>query len=87
MDMSYYEDNIWNAVSVGDDSDMIAAITDGIAVAYYMKKPNQLVLIIESTLTSNMQYVCKRFATTYSLRKKQIIVEKNQKNGNIPLQV
>ena len=62
-----YEDAIRNAVSVGGDSDTIAAITGGIALAYYKEMPDKLVETIEEKLTPDMQDVCKRFATEYSL--------------------
>ena len=39
-----------------------AAITGGIAVAYYKEMPDQLVSAIEATLTPDMEDVCKRFA-------------------------
>ncbi len=61
-----YEDAIRNAVSVGGDSDTIAAITGGIAVAYYKEMPDQLVSAIEANLTPDMEDVCKRFAMDYS---------------------
>ena len=56
-----YEDAIRNAVS-GGDSDTIAAITGGIAVAYYKEMPDELVSAIEATLTPDMADVCNRFA-------------------------
>ena len=61
-----YEDAIRNAVSVGGDSDTIAAITGGIAVAYYKEMPDELVSAIEATLTPDMEDVCKRFCMAYS---------------------
>ena len=60
-----YEDAIRNAVSVGGDSDTIAAITGGIAVAYYKEMPERLVEAIENNLTPDMQDVCERFAKAY----------------------
>ena len=61
-----YEDAIRNAVSVGGDSDTIAAITGGIALAYYKEMPDKLVSAIEDSLTPDMEDVCKRFAVAYS---------------------
>ncbi len=62
-----YEDAIRNAISVGGDSDTIAAITGGIALAYYKEMPERLVEAIENQLTPDMQDVCERFTLTYSL--------------------
>ncbi len=62
-----YEDAIRNAVSVGGDSDTIAAITGGIAVAYYKEMPDELVSAIEDNLTPDMEDVCKRFGKDYDL--------------------
>ena len=61
-----YEDAIRNAVSVGGDSDTIAAITGGIALAYYKEMPDKLVEAIENHLTPDMQDVCKRFGMACS---------------------
>ena len=62
-----YEDAIRNAISVGGDSDTIAAITGGIALAYYKEMPDKLVEAIENHLTPDMEDVCKRFAVGYPL--------------------
>ena len=62
-----YEDAIRNAISVGGDSDTIAAIAGGIAVAYYKEMPDKLVEAIENDLTPDMEDVCKRFAVDYPL--------------------
>ena len=62
-----YEDAIRNAISVGGDSDTIAAITGGIALAYYKEMPDKLVEAIENHLTPDMQDVCQYFAVEYSL--------------------
>ncbi len=62
-----YEDAIRNAVSVGGDSDTNAAITGGIAVAYYKEMPDELVSAIEDNLTPDMEDVCKRFGKDYDL--------------------
>ena len=67
LESSCYEDAIHNAVSVGGDSDTIAAITGGIAVAYYKEMPDQLVSAIEADLTPDMEDVCKRFAEDHGL--------------------
>ena len=62
-----YEDAIRNAISVGGDSDTIAAIAGGIALAYYKEVPAQLVDAIEENLTPDMQDVCTRFADAFPL--------------------
>ena len=62
-----YEDAIRNAISVGGDSDTIAAITGGIALAYYKEMPERLVEAIEGKLTSDMREVCETFAQRYPL--------------------
>ena len=62
-----YEDAIRNAISVGGDSDTIAAITGGIALAYYKEMPGQLSEAIEAKLTSDMKDICEKFARDYPL--------------------
>ena len=62
-----YEDAIRNAISVGGDSDTIAAITGGISLAYYKEMPDRLVNAIEERLTQDMQDVCKRFVKDFRL--------------------
>ena len=65
LESESYEDAIRNAISVGGDSDTIAAITGGIALAYYKEMPDRLVEAIDNHLTPDMQDVCKRFAMAY----------------------
>ena len=65
LESKSYEDAIRNAISVGGDSDTIAAITGGIALAYYKEMPDKLVEAIDNHLTPDMQDVCKRFAMAY----------------------
>ena len=62
-----YEDAIRNAVSLGGDSDTIAAITGGIALAYYREMPERLVEAIEARLTPDMREVCEAFGGRYPL--------------------
>ena len=62
-----YEDAIRNAISVGGDSDTIAAITGGIALAYYREMPECLIAAIESNMTADMEDVCNRFWTRFAL--------------------
>ncbi len=65
LEATSYEDAIRNAVSVGGDTDTIGAITGGIAIAFFKEMPDTLVAEIERRLLSDMQEVCKRFATFY----------------------
>lgn len=62
-----YEDAIRNAISVGGDSDTIAAITGGVALAYYKEMPEELIGAIEKKLTADMKIVCDQFARNYPL--------------------
>ncbi len=62
-----YEDAIRNAVSVGGDSDTIAAITGGVALAYYHEMPARLVTAIEARLQEDMRIVCQEFAKKFPL--------------------
>lgn len=57
-----YEDAVRNAISIGGDSDTIAAITGGIALAFYGNMPEAVVLEIESRLPPDMKELCDRFA-------------------------
>ena len=67
LESDSYEDAIRNAISVGGDSDTIAAITGGIALAYYNEMPDKLVEAIENNLTPDMEDVCKRFTMAYGM--------------------
>ncbi|MBO4345336.1 MAG: ADP-ribosylglycohydrolase family protein, partial [Victivallales bacterium] len=62
-----YEDAIRNAISVGGDSDTVAAITGGIALAFYKEMPDGLTDAIEAKLSPDMQDVCRRFGEAYPL--------------------
>ena len=62
-----YEDAIRNAISVGGDSDTVAAITGGIALAFYKEMPDGLTEAIEAKLSPDMQDVCRRFGEAYPL--------------------
>ena len=61
-----YEDAIRTAVSVGGDSDTIAAITGGIALAFYKDMPYHIICGIERRLTREMRDICCDFSITYS---------------------
>ena len=67
LESKSYEDAIRNAISIGGDSDTIAAITGGIALAYYKEMPEELVRAIEKKLTADMRAVCDQFLTNYPL--------------------
>ena len=62
-----YEDAIRNAISIGGDSDTIAAITGGVALAYYKEMPEELIGAIENKLTADMKIVCDQFDRNYPL--------------------
>ena len=62
-----YEDAIRNAVSLGGDSDTIAAIAGGIALAYYREMPKRLVDAIEMCLTPDMRAACEEFGRRFPL--------------------
>ena len=56
-----YEDAIRNAISVGGDSDTIAAITGGIALAFYKTMPQHIVQKVEKRLPDEMKVICREF--------------------------
>ena len=66
LESTSYEDAIRNAVSIGGDSDTIAAITGGIALAFYGEMPAELVSAIEMRLTPEMRSLCQRFSEMVS---------------------
>lgn len=61
LESANYEDAIRNAVSVGGDSDTIAAITGAIALAYYKEMPDEIVDEIERRLPDEMKEICYEF--------------------------
>ena len=61
LESESYEDAVRNAVSVGGDSDTIAAITGGIALAFYRTMDERTVQGIESRLTGEMIDICREF--------------------------
>ncbi|MBQ9771820.1 MAG: ADP-ribosylglycohydrolase family protein [Lentisphaeria bacterium] len=61
-----YEDAIRTAVSIGGDSDTIAAITGGIALAFYKDMPYHIILNIERRLTPEMRDICSDFFIAYN---------------------
>lgn len=64
LESTDYEDAIRNAVSVGGDSDTIAAITGGIALAFYKEMPQDIVTEIEKRLPDDMLEICRDFTGT-----------------------
>ena len=62
LESTDYEDAIRNAISVGGDSDTIAAITGGIALAFYKEMPLEIIDGIEAILPDDMLAVCRDFA-------------------------
>jgi len=61
LESTDYEDAIRNAISVGGDSDTIAAITGGIALAFYKEMPQQIIEGIEAILPDAMLEICGEF--------------------------
>ena len=62
LESTDYEDAIRNAISVGGDSDTIAAITGGIALAFYKEMPQEIIDGIEAILPDDMLEICREFA-------------------------
>ena len=61
LESTNYEDAIRNAISIGGDSDTIAAITGGIALAFYKEMPQEIIDGIETILPDDMLEVCREF--------------------------
>ena len=64
LESTDYEDAIRNAISVGGDSDTIAAITGGIALAFYKEMPQDIIAEIEKRLPHDMIEICEQFSDT-----------------------
>lgn len=62
-----FEDAIRNAISIGGDSDTIAAITGGVAEAFY-GVPDDLRKKATAFLTDELKEILKRFEATYPAR-------------------
>ena len=58
-----YVDAIRNAVSIGGDSDTIAAITGSVSLAYYQSIPEYIVYEIEKRLPIEMKEIVEEFDT------------------------
>ena len=63
LESESYEDSIRNAVSVGGDSDTIAAVTGGIALAFYRTMDERTVQGIEARLTGEISDICREFGS------------------------
>lgn len=61
LESESYEDAIRNAVSVGGDSDTIAAVTGGIALAFYRTMDERTARGIEARLTGEILDICREF--------------------------
>lgn len=62
LESADYEDSLRTAVSVGGDSDTIAAITGGISLAFYKEMSEETVEEIRCRLESDAAEICDRFA-------------------------
>ena len=63
LESTDYEDAVRNAVSVGGDSDTIAAITGGIALAFYKTMAEETARGIEARLTEEIRELCREFGS------------------------
>ena len=61
LESNDYEDAVRNAISIGGDSDTIAAITGGIALAFYKEMPQEIIDGIEAILPDDMLAICREF--------------------------
>ena len=61
LESDNYEDAIRNAVSVGGDSDTIAAITGGIALAFYKTMAESTTRGIRTRLPEVIKKICREF--------------------------
>ena len=61
LESKNYEDAIRSAVSVGGDSDTIAAITGGIALAFYRTMDGETARGIEERLDDKLRDICREF--------------------------
>lgn len=71
LESTDYEDAIRNAISIGGDSDTIAAITGGIAEAYYQEIPDFIKKEIIKELPVKMQNMIDAFYDACRRREKQ----------------
>jgi len=69
LEADSYEETIRNAVSIGGDSDTIAAIAGAIALSYYKKMPTVLANAVSHCLDEKMKTVTDKFAQYCSKNK------------------
>ena len=67
LESTDFEDAIRNAVSLGGDSDTIAAITGGIAEAFYGGVPHVIAVLVWIILDRRIQNTVIEFNRTYNL--------------------
>ena len=67
LESNSYEDAIRKAVSLGGDSDTLAAITGGIAQAFYKDIPHEIEEKALSLLDKELRQTVQRFSETYQL--------------------
>lgn len=67
LESTDFEDAIRNAVSLGGDSDTIAAITGGIAEAFYGGVPNAIAVQVWKKLNRPIRNTVLEFSGTYNL--------------------
>jgi len=68
LESTGFEDAIRNAVSIGGDSDTLAAITGGIAEAFYGGVPWQILFITRGYLDARLDVVMQSFYETLKKR-------------------
>jgi ADP-ribosylglycohydrolase len=61
LESTDFEDAIRNAISIGGDSDTLAAITGGIAEAYYQEIPEEILNEAIKRLPTDIKEILKRF--------------------------
>ena len=60
LESTNYDDAIRNAISVGGDSDTIAAIKGDIALVFYKETPQGIIAVIEKRLPHDMIEICEQ---------------------------
>lgn len=65
LDSADFEDAIWNAISLGGDSDTLACITGGIAEAFYGGVPQPIVSKVYQVLDERLGAITREFTTKY----------------------
>jgi ADP-ribosylglycohydrolase len=65
LESTDFEDAIRNAISIGGDSDTIAAMTGGIAEAFYQEIPDQIVQEVQQRLNDSLIRIIQAFNMKY----------------------